>query len=131
MTRIRTVLRYWIVPSLIGGVLMISSCTAARPPAAPTIALAQADTAVQQAAESQAPEYAPTELSIAREKLLSAHEAMSVTDYERALRLAEQATVDAQLAQVKGGARDAQHDATELRRAVDALRTEVARPVIP
>jgi predicted S18 family serine protease len=131
MTEKNRVLRYWIVTPLIGGVLAIGGCVAARVPTAPTVALAQADTAVRQATESKASTYAPAELSKAREKLLSAQAAMNMSDYERARLLAEEATVDAQLAQAKGEARDAEHDAAELRAAIDALRVEAARPIIP
>jgi hypothetical protein len=95
------------------------------------VALARADTAVRQANESKAPEYAATELGVAREKLLRAQAAMDSADYEQARHLAEQATVDAQLAQVRGAARDAQQDADELRRTVDALQAAAARSVIP
>jgi hypothetical protein len=125
-----TVSRYRVVALFIGGALVIGGCAVARVPTAPTVALAQADTAVRQAAESKASLYAPTELSIAREKLLSAQAAMNISDFERARLLAEEATVDAQLAQAKGEARDAEHDAAELRATIDALRVEAARPII-
>jgi len=93
--------------------------------------MAQADMAVRQASDSKAPDYAPTELRVAQEKLLGAQQAVSADEYERARRLAEQATVDAQLAQAKGEAGDAQHNAAELRRTIDALRSEAVRPVTP
>ena len=79
----------------------------------------------------KAPQYASTELRMAQDKLLSAHDAINTADYDRARRLAEQAVIDAQLAQARGGARDAQHHADELRVTVDALRAEAARPIIP
>jgi hypothetical protein len=56
---------------------------------------------------------------------------MNAADFERARHLAEQAIVDAQLAQAKGGTRDAQHNAEELRTSVAALRAEPVRPIIP
>jgi hypothetical protein len=93
--------------------------------------MAQAETAVQQASDSKAPQYAPTELQGARGKLLSAQQAASHDEYNQARRLAEQATVDAQFAQTKGAARDAQQDEAELRSTVDALRSETLRTVTP
>jgi hypothetical protein len=126
-----TSLRFWVSIPVLSGALAVGGCAATRVPAAPTVALARADTAVQQAEASKAPLYAPSELRSAREKLLSAHAAMDGADYDRARHLAEQAAVDAQLAQVRGEAGDAQHDADELRRTVDALRAEAVRPMIP
>jgi Domain of unknown function (DUF4398) len=131
MTGTSAVLRYWIGISLLSGALATGGCSVTRLPEAPTIALAQADMAVHQAEENKTQLYAPTELRVAREKLLSAHEAMNAADFERARHLAEQAIVDAQLAQAKGGTRDAQHDAEELRTSVAALRAEPVRPIIP
>ena len=128
MSRKSTALRCGIGIPLIGGALALGGCSAARPP---TIEMAQADMAVRQASDSKAPDYAPTELRVAQEKLLGAQQAVSADEYERARRLAEQAAVDAQLAQAKGEAGDAQHNAAELRRTIDALRSEAVRPVTP
>lgn len=128
MARRPTLVRYWFGMPLLGGVLFAGGCSAAKPP---TAALAQADMAVRQASDSKAPQYAPAELRSAREKLITAQQAAVEDEYTRARRLAEQATVDAQLAQAKGSAAEAQHDATELSRTVDALKAEAERPVLP
>ena len=122
------VLRTWIGIPLSCATFGLLGCSTARPP---TAAMAQADLAVRQANDSKAPTYAPDELRSAREKLLSAQQAVNADEYERARRLAEQATVDAQLAQAKGAAGDAQHDVTELRRTIDALSAEATRPAVP
>lgn len=118
----------WVGIPLVCGVLGVTGCSAARPPIA---TVAQADLAVRQAAESKAPVYAPSELRGAEEKLTGAHGAMSAEHYTDARRLAEQALVDAELAQAKGNAAEAQRNTQELRKTIDALRTEAARPTIP
>jgi len=118
----------WIGIPLVCSVLGVTGCSASRPPVAE---VAQADLAVRQAAESKAPVYAPTELRVAEEKLSSAHDAMATDEYTEARRLAEQATVDARLAQARGNAADAQRNTQELRKTIDVLRTEAARPTIP
>jgi hypothetical protein len=64
---------------------------------------------------------------VAREKLLAAQKAMDDDDYEEARRLAEQATVDAQLAQAKASSAETQQQAAELRKTIDALREEAVR----
>jgi hypothetical protein len=118
----------WIGIPLVCSVLGVTGCSTARPPVA---AVAQADQAVRQATESKAPVYAPTELRMAEEKLSDAHGALSADEYTEARRLAEQATADARLAQAKGNAVEAQRNEEDLRKTIDALRAEAARPTIP
>jgi hypothetical protein len=63
--------------------------------------------------------------------MMSAQSAMADEDYEDARRLAEQAIIDAQLAQAKANAFEAQQNAAEIRKTIDALRSEAARPTAP
>jgi len=93
--------------------------------------VAQAELAVRQAAESKAPVYAPSELRAAQEKAMGAQRAMSAEEYDEARRLAEQAVVDARLAQARANAADAQKNAQEVRSTISALRSEATRPVAP
>lgn len=118
----------WLGFSLVCGVLGVTGCSAARPPEA---AVAQAELAVRQAAESKAPVYAPSELRIAQEKSLGAQRAMSAEEYDQARRLAEQAITDAQLAQARAGAADAQKNTEEVRKTMNALQSEANRPTTP
>jgi hypothetical protein len=110
---------------LISGALGVSGCSAGRPP---TDTLSQAELAVQQVGQSKAPEYAPRDLHLAREQLDSAKRALSTKDYERARRLAEQALVQAQLAEAKAEAESARRAAAELARSIEALRREIEPP---
>jgi hypothetical protein len=66
-------------------------------------------------------------LRLAQEKLDGARAAMAEEHHERARRLAEQALVDAQLAEARAEAESARHTAGELRRSIEALRVEAAR----
>jgi hypothetical protein len=118
----------WLRFSLICGVLGVGGCSAARPPEA---AVGQAELAVRQAAESKAPAYAPSEFRIAQEKSLGAQRAMLEEEYEHARRLAEQAVTDAQLAQARAGAAEAQKNVEEVRRTMNALQSEASRPMTP
>jgi hypothetical protein len=82
---------------------------------------------VQQADKSKASAYAPRELGLAREKFDRAKRAMDVEHYEEARRFAEQALVDAQLAETKAEADSAEQTARELRKAIESLRDEAQR----
>jgi hypothetical protein len=113
----------WSSMWLISGAIGVSGCSG-RPP---TDALSQAELAVQQANQSKAPEYAPLDLRLAREQLDSAKRALSTKEYERARRLAEQALVQAQLAEAKAGSESARRVAAELARSIEALRHEVGQ----
>jgi hypothetical protein len=118
----------WLGFSLLCGVLGVTGCSAARPPEA---AVGQAELAVRLAAESKAPVYAPSEFRIAQEKSLGAQRAMSEEEYDQARRLAEQAVTDAQLAQARAGAAEAQKNVEEVRRTMNALQSEASRPTTP
>ena len=118
----------WLGVPVICSVVAIAGCSAARPPVAQ---VAQAELAVSQAAQSKAPVYAPADLRIAREKMVSAQRAMAVDDHVEARRLAEQAVIDAQLAQAKANASEAQPNAEEVRKTITTLRSEAYRTTLP
>lgn len=118
----------WLGFSLVCGVLGAGGCSAVRPPEA---AIGQAQLAVRQAAESKAPVYAPSELRIAQEKASGAQQAMEDEEYAHARRLAEQAIVDAQLAQARAGAAEAQKNTEEARKTMNVLESEATRSTTP
>ncbi|MGE0824591.1 MAG: DUF4398 domain-containing protein [Candidatus Binatia bacterium] len=113
--------------TLICGAFGFVGCSSARPP---TARLSQAELAVQQAGQSKAPQYASAELSLARQKFDSAQRAMDAERYEEARRLAEQALVDAQVAETKAEAESAKQAAQELRKAIESLRAEAERAAL-
>ncbi|HXH12941.1 MAG TPA: DUF4398 domain-containing protein [Alphaproteobacteria bacterium] len=123
MVRRPTSSRQWIGLLLICGACGLVGC-AGNPPIE---TLSQADMAVQQATKATASQYAPLELQTAREQLDKAKLAMDDEEYEEARRLADQALVNAQLAEAKAGAEKSRQAAAELRRSIETLRAELQR----
>jgi hypothetical protein len=89
--------------------------------------MATAEQALRDAEEANAPALAPGPYALARDKLERAREAMADDDNEGARRLAEQALVDAELAEAQGRSKVAQENAAELRASIEALRDELDR----
>jgi hypothetical protein len=83
-------------PWLAATALVLGACASGPP--APTAQLADSAIAIDQAVGAGASEMSPSELSTARDKLDRAHVALNDGNNVRALILAEQAQVDAQLA---------------------------------
>jgi hypothetical protein len=76
---------------------------------------------------NKAPQYAPLETRKARDKLDDAESAMNNREFEKARRLAEQALVDARLAEVKAESEIARRNAAELQQTIKSLRAEAER----
>lgn len=112
----------WVAALVLG----LSAC-ASTP--VPTEQLAVTTAAVAQAVSAGGQELAPTEMSAARDKLVRAHLAVAAKDNEQALRLAQQAQVDAQLAGRKAETMKARKAEAELQEAARVLREEMARKV--
>jgi Domain of unknown function (DUF4398) len=94
---------------------------------APEAELAAAEVAVEDAEEANAPAQAPGPYELSRDKLERAREAFDDGDNLEARRLAEQARVDAQLAEAEARSEVARQSATDLRTAVETLQDEIAR----
>jgi hypothetical protein len=124
MVRKLIALWQWVGVPLMCGVLGLAGC-AGKPPLAN---LSQANLAVQEAEKSTASQYAPLELQIAREQLDKAKRATNDKKYDEARRLADQALVNAQLAEAKAGAEKSRQAAAELQESIQALRAEIQRP---
>jgi hypothetical protein len=124
MAKWKTNPRSWVALPLLFGGLVMSGCSGLKPPLG---TLSQAELAVQQADQSTASVYAPLELQTARDQLREAKRAMAAEEYEAARRFADQALVNAQLAEAKGGAGKARTAAEELRKSIETLRGELER----
>jgi len=85
----------------------------------PTAQVAMASRAVQRAESLQAESYSPMDLRLAREELDRAERAVEGKDYDRARRLAEQASVDAELAAAKARSEKARARVAHLRRRIE------------
>ena len=113
----------------IGSLILLSAvgtvgCSTPRKPAQE---VEKADFAIASANTSSAPTDAPLELQLAREKVEKAKSALRNDDFKLAQRLAEQAQVDAQLAQAKAESESARTSAAELEETIDVLRDEAER----
>jgi hypothetical protein len=111
--------------TLVAAALAVGGCAATRPP---TAKVSNAEVAVKRAEEGDAGQHAPLELRVAREKLDKARRAMGDEEYEQARRLADEASVDAQLAEARARSAKAKQAATAVKKGVEALRSETERP---
>lgn len=96
----------------------------ASTPSPPREELAAAELAVSQVKESSAEEYAAEDILRADEKLEAARSAMQREDYIQARRMAEQALVDAQFADVRADAARSGEVLAQSEESIEALERE-------
>ncbi len=82
---------------------------------------------MQRAEQAGAPELAPVEMAAAREKLARAEQAAAARDAQPANQLAEQADVDARLAEATAQQQRSHRAAMEFDSSMQALRNESLR----
>ena len=104
---------------------LVSAC--ASKGIAPTSQLAAARASIAQAESAGARDAAPLDLQSAQDKLRKAEAASRNEQFTQATRLAEEAEVDAELAERKARQAKAQAAATELGRGNEMLRNEADR----
>jgi hypothetical protein len=92
--------------------------------------MSTADLAIRTASDQTASEHAPLDLRLAREKLDKARAAVDDDEYDRAERLAEEAMVDAQVAEAKTRAAKSRETLQQTRQDIDALRHEAERSAV-
>ena len=107
--------------------LLLAGCATQRPP---TVKLTSADVAIQHAMEDDAAQHAPLELRVAREKLDRARKLADDGKETEASRLADEAQVDAQVADAKARAEKARQQTDEARKTMETLRRETERSVL-
>lgn len=95
----------------------------------PTAELAKAELAVSKAQKGEPEGLASRDLQLAREKFDQAREATRSKQYDDARRLAEQALVDAELAEARSESASARTSARQVYDSIDALRDELDRNV--
>jgi len=93
----------------------------------PTQQITLATQSITQAESSGAFEFAPVELKSAREKLSQAKIAMDKEENLKAKRLAEEAMIDANLAEAKARSAKSQKVVEELKESIRVLREEMNR----
>jgi hypothetical protein len=93
----------------------------------PTDKLAVAKSAVDRAEQAQAAQFAQVELTTARNKLAAAQSAADKHDADVAARMADQAEVDAQLAEYTARAKQQEQLVTQMEAGLGDLRNEALR----
>ncbi len=111
------------------GLTLGMAALAAAPIASEKIAVAKAST--QRAEQSGAPELAPVEMAGAREKLARAEKAAADREPKPAALLAEQADIDAQVAEATAQQQRSHKAAMEFDASMQALRGESLRATQP
>jgi predicted S18 family serine protease len=104
-------------------ILLTGACASTNPP---TQQLTETETVIRQADQVGAGNYAPLEIREARQKLEKARLAYNEEEYDEAARLAEQAKVDAELAQIMTLSAKAQLAVRELRESIRLLQEELS-----
>jgi hypothetical protein len=122
MTRHST---YWISVLCGAAVVLTVGCSSLKTPATSDVAVSKA--AVDNAVSAGGAEFAPVEMSSAREKMALANKAMAAKNYKLAIDLASQAQADAKLAQGKANSAKAQAAADALQDDIRVLREELER----
>lgn len=105
--------------------LVLLGACASTPP--PTNQMAVSNAALAHAVAAGSAEYAPREMGMAREKMVRANLALASKNNDVALDLAQQAQLDAQLAESKTETAKARKSADALDEASRALREEMSR----
>ena len=105
--------------------VLTAGCSSLKTPATADVAVSKA--AVENASGAGGTEFAPMEMSSAREKLALANTAMKAKDYKAASELANQAQADAKLAQSKANSAKAQTAADALQDDIRVMREELYR----
>ncbi len=110
---------------------MLAALAACASGPVPLEQLAVAKESVQRAEQSGATELAPVELSTARDKLQRAEQAAQKNQGQTATMLADQANVDAQLAEATAREHKSHQAEMELEASMQALRQEASHEQAP
>jgi len=110
---------------IFSAILLVIGCSTGKKP--PTEKISNAELAISRAQDNNAREFAAIELRQAQDNLEQAKQAVEQKEYEKAARLAEQALMDASLAETKAEQEKASKAAAEMRDSVDTLKQEVER----
>lgn len=108
---------------VMGIAIVFISCGSTKPPSED---ITRAENTIKQAEQIGAQNYAPLELREARQKLERANKLVEEEKYEEAKRMADQAEIDAELAEAKTLSEKAQKAVHELRESIKALREEIS-----
>ena len=119
----RRTVRRWITGSLLCGAVGITACATPHPP---VVSHSHPEESVPQAAP-----YPLAELQVASEELARARLALNAYEYDQACHLAEQASLDAQVAEARAGTENARLIAHDVRLSSEAVQAVATRLAIP
>jgi hypothetical protein len=108
-------------------ILIMSAGIAIAKDVAPFEKITAVQKAIDAARESNAIINAPLELKLAEDKLEKAKAAINEEEFEMARRLADEALIDAKLAEAKSSSEKAKKLEQEMRNSIDTLRSELER----
>jgi len=114
-----------IIAALTAITLSAAGCSSA--PERPDQQLARAETGIEFAEENGAVEYGRTALDRARNNLRLAQQEAQAGEYEEALRLAQKAEVDAELAAAQSSTGKAREALEQIKESIATLRREIAQ----
>lgn len=112
---------------VVAAAIFMAGCASTPSIPAPTEQMAVSRAAVNNASSAGGNEFAPIQLKSAMEKMDAAERAMGAKDYARARLLAEEAQVDAKLAETTARSAKAQKAADALQEDNRVLRKELDR----
>jgi len=121
--KMRKNLQFFTVAAVFG--FLLGGC--ASNGALSTQKIAAGEKAITDAKVGNASLNAPAELNMAEGKMVQAKEALAKKEYEKAARLAEQASIDAEYAHTKASTAKTKKTVEEMRKNIDALRQEIER----
>jgi hypothetical protein len=115
--------RRWAMGVLLSLISLIWACAGV----APIEKMAKLDSRIESARQAEAIVHAPLELKFAEDKYKLAEEAIEEGEYEKAGILADEALLDAELAEERALSVQAEQEVRELRESIEALRSELIR----
>jgi hypothetical protein len=115
--------RKWTIFAIIFMVSVIPACAGV----APMEKMVKLESQIANARQAEAIVYAPLELKFAEDKYELAEGAIEDKKYDVARQLADEALLDAQLAEVKALSVRAEKEAQEMRESIETLRSELNR----
>jgi hypothetical protein len=119
------ILKAGAAAAALAGAVMLAGCGTAEAP--PRAEFAAAEVALRGAERADAARFAPAPLTLAQDKFARAGAAMEAGRFTEARWLAEQALVDAQLAEAQARSAIARESAAELQESIRVLREELER----
>jgi len=115
-------IRKFIGISVLSLSLLSGACASGTPPVEK---ISEVENAILRARESTAITYAPLELKFAEEKLNEAKRLVAKEEYPPAVRLLDEALIDAKLAEAKSRSEQEKMQTAEMRESIDKLRKEI------